>query len=88
MGLDRLLRLTVTLTLVPGAPRSSLTASLVDMSRVSWPSMRRMTSPGRRPALSAGVPSMGLTTTIQPSFLEISMPTPPNSPDVLSFKSA
>jgi hypothetical protein len=49
--------MTVSFTLVPGAPRSNPMPSNTDISRVGLSSMARMKSPVRRPARAAGEPS-------------------------------
>ena len=73
-------RWTLMVTLVPGSPRSFLTASMRVMDLVISPSMRRIWSPERMPWRSAGVSSMGETTFTKPSSVPTSMPSPPNSP--------
>ena len=52
-----LLRMTVSTTFDPGAPRSSRVPVNADMSRVGFPSIIRMKSPVWRPAFAAGDPS-------------------------------
>ena len=46
-----------------------------------------ITSPDMMPALAAGVSSIGATTLTRPSSIVTSMPSPPNSPCVVSCMS-
>ena len=57
------------------------------MPRVGSPSMATIRSPGSRPALAAGVPSMGAMILGTPCTSEISMPRPPNLPVILACDS-
>ncbi len=81
-------RRTVTSTMEPGSPRSFFTASCMENFSVLRPSMRRMRSPERMPALKPGVSSIGDTTVRWPSFMEMTMPTPPKAPEVSFFSSS
>ena len=78
-------RIIVRFTLVPGSPRSCLTASLKVISSVLLPSIFMIRSPGFTPARYAGVSSKGVTMVNNPSFKVISIPNPPNSPSVSIF---
>ena len=82
------LRERVRVMVVPGLPRIFFTASLTFMPRVDAPSIFTIKSPLFTPARSAGVSSIGATTLIKPSSAPTSMPKPPNSPLVDSFRSA
>jgi len=73
---------------VPGLPRIMPTASIIDSPLVGLPSILTIRSPASMPALEAGVSSMGETTLMKPSSTPTSMPSPPNSPVVLSCSSA
>jgi hypothetical protein len=53
------------------------------MSVVAVESILRILSPGRMPALKAGVPSMGVITVSWLSLSPSSMPRPPKDPVVL-----
>ncbi len=70
--------------MVPAWPRISFTASSVLIPLVLDPSMAVITSLGITPALEAGDPSIGATTTS--SLVSLSrlswMPTPESSPEV------
>ena len=63
-GLDEPSRAMVTMTWVPRGPLSMVATAAESMPSVDLPSMVRMTSPGRMPALKEGVPSKGARTTI------------------------
>ncbi len=88
LGASKPSRKTVITTLVPMSPRILCTASISSMLSVLAPSILRIMSPGLMPALSAGVPSMGLTTVSTWFFMLISIPKPPKLPSVSWFMSA
>ena len=69
-------------TSVPGSPRRFLTASCRLIFSVLLPSILMMRSPDRMPALKPGLSSMGATTVMKLSFMEITMPRPPKAPCV------
>ena len=71
-------------TLVPGSPRSFLTASSSEMPSVASPSISMILSPDSRPARNAGVPSIGAITVSIVSLMPMVMPRPPNCPAVSS----
>ncbi len=86
-GLSSPLRSTVSFTSEPGLPRMRFTASerLMPLSETS--SSFTMRSPAWIPALYAGVSSIGETTFTKPSSAPTSMPSPPNSPCVPTWRS-
>ena len=75
------------MTLVPFSPRICLTASIRLICLVSLPSTLMILSPALRPALKAGVSSMGETTVRIPSLTVISIPIPENLPEVSTCSS-
>ncbi len=75
---------TVTLTRVPGFPRSRSTASWTSMLMVDCSSIREMTSLARMPERWAGVPFRTFMTVRLPSRIPMTKPSPPNSPRVCS----
>ena len=81
-------RTMVSVMSVPTLPRILSTASLSDMPLTSWPSILTIRSFAIRPALAAGVPSMGETTLMTPFSIVTSMPSPPNSPRVWTLMSS
>ena len=87
MGSGTPLRCSVMVMGLLGLPRISFTASSRRMSLVGVSPILMIRSPAFTPALAAGVPSMGETTFTKPSSVPISMPSPPNSPCVLTCSS-
>ncbi len=87
MGLSTPLRTILSWVLVSIGPFILPTAS----SRLSpWTASSLIwviRSPDRMPALAAGVSSIGATTLTRPSSIVTSMPSPPNSPLVVSCMS-
>ncbi len=81
-------RTSVRLMVLPGLPRILAMASIIDRPLVGCPSILTIRSPASMPALDAGVSSIGDTTLMKPSSMPTSMPSPPNSPLVLSCSSA
>ena len=69
-------RATVIVTLVSLGPLSRPTASSRVMVSVGSPSIRLMTSPGRMPSRSAGLPAIGVITVSLPSRTPTRMPSP------------
>ena len=67
---------------VPGLPLISLTASFKVSPFTKVSSSLIIKSPLFRPALNAGVSSIGVMTSTNPSFIPTSIPKPPNSPAV------
>ena len=63
-----------------GGPRILSTASFSVSAVTVLPSIAVMMSPGLKPALAAGVSSIGETTLMMPFSSLTSMPRPPNSP--------
>ena len=86
-GLGSFLRNTVSTIGVSGLPRIFLTASLSDMPRTCVSSSFVIRSPLFKPALNAGLSSIGDTTFTKPSSMATSIPNPPNSPCVPACKS-
>ncbi|EKD68544.1 MAG: hypothetical protein ACD_47C00556G0002 [uncultured bacterium] len=66
----------------PFLPRILLTASCRFILSASSPSILIILSPDLMPALSAGVLSIGETTVRILFLIDMTMPTPSNSPDV------
>jgi len=73
---------TISITEVEGSPLSLLTASCNDMFMVESSSIAIILSPDLRPALNAGVPSIGEITVSIPSLRPTTIPSPPNLPEV------
>ncbi len=69
-------------------PRIKSTASFSVRPSKPTPSTWVTKSPGCMPASNAGVPSMGVTTLMNPSSWVTSMPRPPNAPRVSTRMSA
>ena len=83
----RLARAIVSVTGVPGLPRSRRTTSEISSPMIGSPFALTIRSPGSTPAAAAGVPSIAAITCGTPFSTEISIPTPPNSPDVVASSS-
>jgi len=62
----------------PFCPRIILTTSTRFIFFVGFPSILTIRSPAFIPSLKAGVSSIGVITTGNPSFILISIPIPPN----------
>jgi hypothetical protein len=71
-------------TFVPGSPRRRLTASSSGMLSVDSLLILVMRSNRSRPARPAGVSGIGFITVSIWSRIEITMPSPPNAPEVWS----
>ncbi|MGY4312690.1 hypothetical protein ACVWW1_001993 [Bradyrhizobium sp. JR3.5] len=71
-----------------GAPFILLTAWSSVRPWICSSSIEVITSPDMMPAREAGVSSIGATTLTKPSSIVTSMPSPPNSPCVVSCISA
>ena len=81
-------RAMVRVTASPGLPRICLTASVTDRPSTLSPLTAVMKSPGFRPALAAGVSSMGEMIFTTPSSVVTTRPRPPYSPRVWSRMSS
>ena len=78
-------RLTVRRTSVPGGPRNFLTARKMFLALIGSPSTWVIRSPDLSPARNAGVSSMGDTTLTIPFSMVTTIPSPPNSPLVVTW---
>ena len=88
MGLSLFSCRMVSVTLLPGSPRSALNMSSMFSGSTVLPSIFTMVSPGLMPAREAGVSSMGAMMRSVPSTCSTSMPRPPYWPVVSSLSSA
>ncbi len=79
-------RMVILIELLTG-PRILSTASCSVRPSTGSPSIAVMKSLGRRPALAAGVSSIGDTILTSPFSMVTSMPSPPNSPRVCTCMS-